>query len=382
MCAAAIAGCGLATHAAPQESSAPVPRAASSTACTRAARAELVDIARRIYAQAAGGRNTAAATRRVQRSRALALAVAARDPAATRAALRPLIKHQITRIEITAGHRTLARYGTTPAYGPSSGTLRLGGRPVGRYVLAVSRRRDFSGLVRELTGATAAFHSAAAPAAGPVLPATLFPHGRAVLTLTLPSAPAGVCGPTAADTRAAVAGTVATRLLDAETRGAGARRAIRMAERNPAFRAAVASGDPRALRAAIIGFFRDKRFHIVRVRAWNRAGLIGDVGGPYVLSPVTGTVHGRGGAVAGRFMLSIQDDTGFIKLMHRFTGTQVTLRAPQGVVPGSDLPAGTPFATGLHAVTASGRAWRAVGLRGTVFPGGPLDITLWLPAAG
>src|SRR5437868_2084964 len=106
MCVAAVAGCGTVSDA-----ETPVPHAQPSAACTAAARGELVAVARRIYAQAAGGRNTAAARRRITRSRALASAVGADDAAATRAALAPLIKHQITRAEIDGAHGVLARYG-------------------------------------------------------------------------------------------------------------------------------------------------------------------------------------------------------------------------------------------------------------------------------
>jgi hypothetical protein len=375
VCAAVVAGCGVST--APQHgavsSSTSVPHAPMSAACTTAARAELVTIARRIYVQASTGRNAAAARRRIERSHRLAVAVAAGDAAATRAALRPLLKHQITRIIITGtdGH-TLARHGTTAAYGPVRGTLRLGAAPVGGYVLAVSRQRDFASLVHELTGATARFRTTAAgaPAADVALPATIFPAGRATITMTLPHLPAVACGPTAADTRAATVGLVARRLLDAEQHGAGAHRAIRHAEKNPAFRAAVMAADPAAVRAAVVGFFKDKHFHIVRGRVWNARGLVTDVGGPHVLSPATGTI----GAV--RFMLAIQDDTGYIKLLHRFTGADVTLSTAAGVVPGSNVVPGPAFASGLHAVRYHGRAWRAFGLLGTAFPSRPLQVSL------
>jgi hypothetical protein len=344
-----------------------------SAACTTAARAELVTIARRIYAQASTGRNAAAARRRIERSHRLAVAVAAGDAAATRAALAPLLKHQITRIIIAGpGGGTLARHGATAAYGPVRGTLRLGARPVGGYVLAVSRQRDFASLLHELTGATARFRTiAAGPSAAAVaLPATRFPAGRATIAVTLPHLPAVVCGPTAADTRTATVALVARRLLDAEQRGAGAHRAIRHAEKDPAFRAAVKAADPGAVRAAIVGFFEDKHFHIVRGRVWNAGGLVNDVGGPHVLSPATGTIG------AARFMLSIQDDAGYIKLLHRFTGADVTLSTAAGVVPGSNVVPGPAFASGLHAVRYHGRAWRAFGLLGTAFPSGPLQVSL------
>jgi hypothetical protein len=373
LCASVTAGCGAGARTA-TVASVPIPHVAASTACTRAARAELVAVARRIADQASRGRNAVAATRRIERARPLAIAVAAGDRAATAAALRPLLKHQITRIEISApGRGVLARDGTTPAYGPVRGTLRVGGLPVGRYVLSVSRQRDFTSLVRELTGATATFRARPAPDAQASLPATAFPRGRRTIALALPRVASTVCGPSAADTRAATAGLVARHLLDAEQRGAGAHRAVRHAEKDRAFTRAVRAGDPVAVRAAIVSFFKDKRFHIVRARVWNGARLISDVGGPHVLSPATGAVG------ASRFMLSIQDDTGYIKLLHRFTGADVTLStAAGGVVPGSNVTGGPPFAPGLRVVRYHRRTWRSFGLVGTAFPAGPLRVSLLL----
>jgi hypothetical protein len=138
----------------------------------------------------------------------------------------------------------------------------------------------------------------------------------------------------------------------------------------------VAAGDPVALRAAIVGLFRDNRFHIVRVRAWRGTHLIGDVGGPYVLSPATGTIVGAGGAVAGRFMLAVQDDTGFIKLVHRFTGAGVLLHTSTGSVPGSTLSPGPAFVSGLSTVSYRGVAYRSYGFVGTAFPSGRLEVRL------
>ena len=145
---------------------------------------------------------------------------------------------------------------------------------------------------------------------------------------------------------------------------------------DPAFRSAVAAGDPAAVRAAIVGLFRNNRFHIVRVRAWRGTHLINDVGGPYVLSPATGTIAGPGGAVAGRFMLSVQDDTGFIKLVHRFTGAEVILHTGTATVPGSTLSPGPAFVPGLSTVSYRGVAYRSYGFTGTAFPSGKLDVSL------
>ena len=353
------------------------PSPAVSTAaasCAGVAHAELAAVARRIYAQGAHGRNEVSAVRRIARSSSLARAVAARDPRAVRAALAPLLKHQITRIDVTAGARTLARIGSTPAYAPVSGTIRSGGRVVGRYVLAVSDDRAFAGLVHSLTGATVSF--ARGPGSGAAFAATRFPSGRATISLSPPRLSSSLCGATAADTRLNAIGYVARNVMRGEAHGSAVARTLRHAALDPAFRRAVAAGDPAAVRAAIVGLFRDHRFHIVRVRAWRGTRLINDVGGPYVLSPATGTISGPRGGVAGRFMLSVQDDTGFIKLVHRFTGAEVILHTSTGTVPGSTLTPGPAFVPGLHTVSYGGRAYRSYGFTGTAFPSGKLEVTL------
>ena len=362
--------CGAGTTAV---TSSPVSSAAAGS-CAGVVHAELVAVARRIYAQGARGRNEVSAVRRLARSSSLGRAVAARDPRAVRLALAPLLKHQITRIDVTAGARTLARIGSSPAYAPVSGTIRSGGRVVGRYVLAVSEDRAFAGLVHSLTGATARFERG--PGSRGAFAATLFPSGHAAVSLTLPALSRSLCGPTASDTRLNTIGYVAGNVMAGEARGAAVARTLHHAAIDPAFRSAVAAGDPAAVRAAIVGLFRDNRFHIVRVRAWRGTHLINDVGGPFVLSPAKGTIVGPGGAVAGRFMLSVQDDTGFIKLVHRFTGAEVVLHTSAGTVPGSTLSPGPAFVPGLSTVNYAGVAYRSYGFTGTAFPSGRLEVTL------
>ena len=371
------AGCGAGTAAvtSPRPSS-----SAAAASCASVAHAELVGVARRIYDQAAHGRNEVSAVRRLGRSSLLAHAVAARDPRAVRAALAPLLKHQITRIQVTAGARTLARIGSAPAYAPVSGTIRSGGRVVGHYVLAVSDERAFVGLARSLIGANARFVRATGPASasasGASIKAMLFPSRRATISLALPSLPPSLCGATPVETRLNAIAYAARNLMQGEAHGSAVARTLHRAAVDPAFRSAVVAGDPVALRAAIVGLFRDHRFHIVRVRAWQGTRLINDVGGPYVLSPAAGTISAPGGAVAGRFMLSVQDDTGFIKLVHRFTGADVVLHTSAGTVPGSNLSPGPAFVPGLGTVTYHGVVYHSYGFTGTAFPSGPLDVTL------
>jgi hypothetical protein len=378
-CALALTACG-ATQAIPSEPTAHAATSAhapTSAACTATVRAEMTDVAHRVYEQAVGGRNETASRARLARSRSLAAAVAARDPHAVRAALRPLLRHQITRIEITAAGRRLASIGHTAAFAPSRGVIVAHGRVVGRYVMAVSSVSSYRGLVRGLTGAHVRFGRSAGADAS--LPARRYPTGRTRIALTFPAVPSSLCGATAADTRLNTIGLVARNVMANEASSPATARTVHRVARDPAFRRAVATRDPVALRAAIVGFFRDDRYHIVRVRAWSGTRLIGDVGGPYVLSPALGTVRGPGGAIAGRFMLAVQDDTGLIKLVHRFTGADVVLHMGSVTVPGSDLEPGPSFSPGLSTVRYGGRSYRADGITGTSFPTGRLDVSMLVP---
>jgi hypothetical protein len=67
--------------------------------------------------------------------------------------------------------------------------------------------------------------------------------------------------------------------------------------------------------------------------------------------------------VIGRVTLSIQDDEGYVRLLHRFTGAGVALRTAVGRVPYGVTVAGTP-----------------VGYHVRAFPGGALAVRLSVPA--
>jgi hypothetical protein len=161
----------------------------------------------------------------------------------------------------------------------------------------------------------------------------------------------------------AVVAGVGRRLLESERDGVQARRVLRHVATDHGFRVAVADRDPVALRAAIVRFFRTRSLHVVRIRATDAHGrLIGDVGGPYVLSPISGAVDDGQGHRVGRVTLSVQDDSGYVKLLHRFTGVAVALRRGSRTIPQSDrLP---------------GKARARATLTATAFPAGRLKIVL------
>lgn len=387
--AAAIGGCGAGAGTRSAPAGVPsVPPVSSSLAgsCRDVAARELADVARRVYAQAVTGQGVTSAVRRLQRSDALAAAVASGDRARVTAAFLP-IRHQIVRIELYRGTRRVYAYGTFPTFAPIRGTLRRGGAKVGRFVIATTDQRAYSGFVRRLTGAMVTFHrarSAARPQARRVvsLATRSYPSGGPLRIDLRFQPPAGaLCGTTNAQTRLNTIGYVARRLIRAEQSSRSVRQTVRHVAADPAFRRATAKDDRPAIRSAIIrSFFHYHSLHIVRVRVTRGARLVYDLGGPYVLEPVHGTVRSPDGRTAATFAVAVQDDTGYIKLVHRFTGAEVQLVSPLGKVPGSSLAPG-PNAIPAHGtVSYRGRRYLAYSFDGTAFPAGVLRVSILVPA--
>jgi hypothetical protein len=196
----------------------------------------------------------------------------------------------------------------------------------------------------------------------------------ATLTRPVPSACAATAGQTVANT----VGVVGERLVRVEQTGPAVQRALAEVARDPAFVRAVQARDPKALRTQIVHFFRIPSLHIVRVRATTAAGhVVGDVGGPDVIAPASRTIRGAHGQVVGRVTLSVQDDTGYIKLMRRFAGAGAVLRTSAGVVPGSaSAPSRIP-ARGT--IVARGAGYAAFAFTTQAFPARRLDVALLVP---
>lgn len=366
----------------------PPPSASLSGGCQAVATHELTDVSRRIYAQAAAGRGVVSAVKRLQRTTALADALQAGDTARVKAVFLQ-IRHQIVRIQLFHDGRRIYAFGRAPSFAPVTGTLRTrDGRIAGTYVLAVTDRTAYSGLVKRLTGADAVFRSepGAAPARAGFHTVTLktraYPSGPLRIDLQIPDPASSLCGANAADTRLDTIGYVGRRLLTAESHSRAVDQTLRHVAQDPAFRRATAANDPVAIRHAIIfDFFRDHAFHIVRVRVTRGSKLVYDLGGPYALQPATAKVTSPNGQSSATFSLAVQDDTGYIKLMHRFTGADVQLVSPLGKVPGSNLEPG-PDAIPAHGpVTYRGRRYLADSFDGTAFPSGTLRVSLLVPAS-
>lgn len=121
-------------------------------------------------------------------------------------------------------------------------------------------------------------------------------------------------------------------------------------------------------------------WHIVRLRVLDASGrLLADLGGPYVIAPVTGVLR-SGGRVIGSFVMSVQDDAGVTKLESDVVGNPIAIYV--GGKLATERRASFPRAApGAASIELSGTSYRAVTERYSAFPSGTLDAVLLIPPA-
>jgi hypothetical protein len=399
----ALSGCGGLRPATGEDASADVD-AAQGGSCGASVLDALGHVAERVYREGVESERTASAMHMIEGSSALRAAVEAGDARAAGAAARALIATgHMTDLRVVRAGRVLVDLGG-PAVTPLHGTLRgAGGHPLASYVTSVWAT---GGLVAETNGiaeATTVIRSSRKgdertlagsfalpagelPAAGTLTkdgvayqfssyPARAYPDGaplRVFVLRTLESV-GPLCGATPQDTVVNTLSRIAHLIYDGEA-GPRTREQVRRVQANPALLRAVARRDRRATRAAIEALLHQ---HIVRLRVSAGGRLLSDVGGPYVLAPVTAPLR-LGSRTIGSFTLSIQDDEGYKRLANRLAGLDVLMymgaklvKSTVGPAPGQ-VPASGPLA--LH-----GKSYRAYTFRAEAFPAGPLRITVLIP---
>ena len=415
-----LAGCGsaTATHSAATAAGLSMSGASSASVasmttpapagCATTVASTLGTVAARVYHEAATGGDVAQAVHRVQSSSALIAAVGSGNAGAARAALQGLLAGQIVRVEILLrSGRVFAQAGSGAAIAPVRGSIP--GTAGATYVLSTQSDRTYLRVVHQVTGAQVLLTTGPAggapgtrrlagtiggslpanvPTAGPVtiagqsfqtftLTGAVYPSGAlriVLLVLTTKIA----CPGSAAQTRVETLGHVGENIYQEELHSPDVAATVRHIESSSAFQRAVAAHDAAATRAAIVEFFR-QHIHVVRVRVSTGSGLLVDVGGPYVLAPAQGIVR-SGGRVVGRFEMAIQDDAGYLKLAHLFTGAEVLMRTGTHQVMGTLSP-GPATVPDRGTVSYGGRTYQAYSFTGEAFPSGPLRISLLQPAS-
>ena len=120
--------------------------------------------------------------------------------------------------------------------------------------------------------------------------------------------------------------------------------------------------------------------HIVRLRVLQGGKLLADIGGPYIIAPVGGSLrfHGR---VVGTYLLSVQDDLGFVGLERRLVGVPLILHVGAMRVPlQGTTRTGSAAIPDSGAVVIRGAHFQAYSFDAKAFPTGVVRISLLLPA--
>ncbi len=186
------------------------------------------------------------------------------------------------------------------------------------------------------------------------------------------------CGPAAAEVLARTAGATAVGIYSAEVNSSEVSSDRHQVESYGPLLSAVSSGNRAAVSAAVTTLVFSHT-HIVRLRVSRCAELLADVGGPYILAPITGTLR-SGGRAIGHYAFSVQDDLGYIKLVTRFTGAPVILRTASGQVPvEGQLSPGPPSIPAHGPVEYRHTAYEAYSFNATAYPSGRLRVSLLLP---
>jgi len=355
-------------------------------------------ILQRIYHEGVESERTGAAKHIVEYSAPLREAIESGSSAAVLRAARALVASgHITNLEVRVRGRTLADLGHA-ALTPLSGTIKgAAGVPIATYETSVW---SDAGFIAEGTGVTdglvvlragsRSLAGATLPSSLPASEGTLSLHGVPYAYYSFPAEayPAGnlrvfllrtdasvqpLCGSSSEQTLVNTLSHIAALIYEGEV-GSRTHAQIRRVEHDRPLLEAVVRREPLALRTAIDNLLNQ---HVVRIRVESSGTLLADVGGPYVLAPVGGTLR-FGGRRIGTFLLSIQDDEGYLRLARRLAGLKVLMYMGTQLVKNSLGPVtGTIPASGRYVY--HGQNFRVYTLHATAFPSGPLTIRVLIP---
>ncbi len=406
---ATLDGCGSVLNAAPAAHVAAASAAASPKVpgeCSKAVLATFSTVLQRVYHEGVISERTASARYMIATSKALRTAVSSDNRAAAQAAARSLLATgHMTDVTVMRGARPFIELGA-PALAPLRGTLTgATGAPVASYLTSVWNDESFlteaGGVTHGLVALRAHGHALGDSPTLPggrlanegaltrrgiayrytSFPVDVYPSGSARAYALIPvQSIAKLCGRTSEDTTVNTLEHVAELIYAAEI-GHTAQVQLHRVEHNRRLLEAVARREPQATRLAIDALLNE---HVVRIRVSVGGHLLSDVGGPYVLGPVSATLRLHGHTI-GEVVLSMQDDEGYQRLAWRLADLDVLMYidpAHPQLVKDSLGPAPGPA---LAAVPANGLfryrglSYRVFTLHAEAFPSGSLLTRAFVP---
>jgi hypothetical protein len=190
---------------------------------------------------------------------------------------------------------------------------------------------------------------------------------------------AAACGALTTQTLAATDGMVAERIYRDELAGPATVVDSHQVESYVPLLTALEENNRPAIREAVIALVFSHT-HIVRLRVSQAGTLLSDVGGRYIIAPVGGNLSYHGHLV-GSYLLSVQDDLGFVGLETRLVGVPLILHEKGKRVPVEGTMSGGNVAIPRRGTIVIGkRSFEAYSFNAKAYPTGTLRISLLRPA--
>ncbi len=371
-------------------------------ATTATYRAAVLSVALRVAAGERGGDAVHRALRTIESDRILAQAVAAGDAAAVHNELLALLyNHEhIVRLRVLARGRLIEDLGGPLVLAPVGGSLRVGGRSVGRFVMSIqddmgyrlllSRligahsvmtyrgrtvMRDIAISPKRLSGSASVLHRGVSYLVA-ALTVGRFPQGQLRVYMLVHSPPASLGRASCAQVRADAFAAIAKRAYEEALSGQQIVKALgAIADATP-LRAALAAGNYAAAARAVRALVAAGGF--ARLRVFTRGHLVAEAGRPGALvAPVSRPLTDASGQRYGQALFTAQSAHGLADLAHSLTGVPVLVRSGSRQLAGT-FP-GPPSLPRAGSLLYEGMRYRVASFAAESFPSGPLRVYVLNP---
>jgi hypothetical protein len=173
--------------------------------------------------------------------------------------------------------------------------------------------------------------------------------------------------------------TIARHQYASEVGGPAALSALHRVGRDQTLLRDLQSGNLSATRAYVQRQFPAVwyHWHVARMRIVQGSRVVVETGVPFVVAPVQMTLRGAGGRALGTLQVSIQDEIGFVRLIHRHHPVDVVVRGQGAGHVRSSLPAAAQVklpSTG--SVTIAGRRYQVSSFRETAWGNEPVTVSI------
>jgi hypothetical protein len=173
--------------------------------------------------------------------------------------------------------------------------------------------------------------------------------------------------------------TVAKARYVQEVQGGEAHATLHRVARDPALLAALRSGSQTRLRSYVKSQYMPVwyHWHVSRLRIMRGSQVLVDAGVPFCVAASQTALRDARGRPLATLQVSIQDEIGFVRLIHRHHPVDVVVRGQSAGHVRSSLPAAAQVTLpSTGSVTIAGRRYRVSSFRETAWGNEPVTVSI------